>query len=86
MLVVCARQYGQHPAEMFAKAIGAKDIVGRFIPGTMTNPEYMFFTEPDVVVVTDPIGDAQAVSEAINDRRARDRHVRHEQHDSWTST
>jgi len=66
VLVVCARQYGQHPAEMFAKAIGAKDIVGRFIPGTLTNPAYMFFTEPDVVVVTDPIGDAQAVSEAIN--------------------
>ena len=66
VLVVCARQYGQHPAEMFAKAIGAKDIVGRFIPGSLTNPAYMFFTEPDVVVVTDPIGDAQAVSEAIN--------------------
>lgn len=66
ILVVCARQYGQHPAEMFAKAIGAKEIVGRFIPGSLTNPEYMFFTEPDVVVVTDPIGDAQAVSEAIN--------------------
>jgi small subunit ribosomal protein S2 len=66
VLVVCARQYGQHPAEMFAKAIGAKDIVGRFIPGSLTNPSYMFFTEPDVVVVTDPIGDAQAVSEAMN--------------------
>jgi small subunit ribosomal protein S2 len=65
ILVVCARQYGQHPAEMFAKAIGAKEIVGRFIPGTMTNPEYMFFTEPDAVVVTDPIGDMQAVDEAI---------------------
>jgi small subunit ribosomal protein S2 len=50
---------------MFAKAIGAKEIVGRFIPGSLTNPDYMFFTEPDVVVVTDPIGDAQAVSEAI---------------------
>lgn len=66
VLVVCARQYGQHPAEMFAKAIGARHIVGRFIPGTLTNPVYMFFAEPDVVVVTDPIGDAQAVNEAIN--------------------
>ncbi|OPY30163.1 MAG: 30S ribosomal protein S2 [Methanocella sp. PtaU1.Bin125] len=66
ILVVCARQYGQHPAEMFAKAIGAKEIVGRFIPGSLTNPAYMFFAEPDVVVVTDPIGDMQAVNEAIN--------------------
>ena len=66
VLVVCARQYGQHPAEMFAKAVGARHIVGRFIPGTLTNPVYMFFEEPDVVVVTDPIGDAQAVNEAVN--------------------
>ncbi|MCD1293891.1 30S ribosomal protein S2 [Methanocella sp. CWC-04] len=66
ILVVCARQYGQHPAEMFAKAIGAKHNVGRFIPGTLTNPDYLFFTEPDVVVITDPIGDQQAVSESIN--------------------
>jgi len=38
---------------------------GRFIPGTLTNPDYAGYIEPDVVVVTDPIGDAQAVKEAI---------------------
>ncbi len=38
-LVVSARQYGQFPATMFAKVIGAKSMVGRFIPGTLTNPE-----------------------------------------------
>src|SRR5450756_2686521 len=56
ILVVSARQYGQFPATMFAKVIGAKSMVGRFIPGTLTNPEYRDFVEPDVVVVTDPIG------------------------------
>ncbi len=66
ILVVSARQYGQFPATMFAKAIGAKSLVGRFIPGTLTNPEYRDFAEPDVVVVTDPIGDAQAVKEAVD--------------------
>ncbi len=65
ILVVSARQYGQFPATMFAKVIGAKSLVGRFIPGTLTNPEYRDFSEPDVVVVTDPIGDAQAVKEAV---------------------
>jgi small subunit ribosomal protein S2 len=40
--------------------------VGRFIPGTLTNPQYRNFTEPDVVIVTDPIGDAQAVKEAVD--------------------
>ncbi len=66
ILVVSARQYGQFPATMFAKVIGAKSLVGRFIPGTLTNPEYRDFTEPDVVVVTDPIGDSQAVKEAVD--------------------
>jgi small subunit ribosomal protein S2 len=66
ILVVSARQYGQYPAMMFAKVIGAKSLVGRFIPGTLTNPQYRNFTEPDVVIVTDPIGDAQAVKEAVD--------------------
>lgn len=65
ILVVSARQYGQRPAEMFAKALGARAIVGRFIPGTFTNPDYQDYTESDVLIVTDPIGDAQAVAEAI---------------------
>ena len=38
VLIVSARQYGQRPARKFAQAIGAKRIVGRFIPGTLTNP------------------------------------------------
>ena len=66
ILVVSARQYGHYPSEMFAKAIGAKAITGRFIPGTLTNPKLHLYVEPDVLVVTDPAGDMQAVNEAIN--------------------
>jgi small subunit ribosomal protein S2 len=65
MLVTSSRQYGRFPAEKFAEAIGARARTGRFIPGTLTNPEYDGYIEPDVLVVTDPIGDAQAVKEAI---------------------
>ncbi len=64
ILVVSARQYGQRPTEIFAKAVGAKAIIGRFIPGTLTNPAYQDYTESDVLIVIDPIGDAQAVTEA----------------------
>jgi small subunit ribosomal protein S2 len=66
ILVVSARQYGHYPSEMFAKAIGARAITGRFIPGTLTNPKLHIYVEPDVLVVTDPAGDVQAVNEAIN--------------------
>ncbi|MFW5939767.1 MAG: 30S ribosomal protein S2 [Halolamina sp.] len=65
VLVTSSRQYGRFPAEKFAEAIGARARTGRFIPGTLTNPKYDGYIEPDVVVVTDPIGDAQAVKEAI---------------------
>ncbi|MCX9014642.1 MAG: 30S ribosomal protein S2 [Candidatus Methanoperedens sp.] len=66
ILVVSARQYGHYPSEMFAKATGARVITGRFIPGTLTNPKLGVFTEPDVLVVTDPGGDSQAVNEAVS--------------------
>jgi len=65
ILVASSRQYGRFPAEKFAQAVGARARTGRFIPGTLTNPDYEGYIEPDVVVVTDPIGDAQAVKEAI---------------------
>ena len=65
ILVTSSRQYGRFPAEKFAEAVGARARTGRFIPGTLTNPQYDGYIEPDVLVVTDPIGDAQAVKEAI---------------------
>jgi len=65
ILVASSRQYGRFPAETFADAVGARARTGRFIPGTLTNPTYDGYIEPDVVVVTDPIGDSQAVKEAI---------------------
>jgi len=65
ILVASSRQYGRFPAEKFADAVGARARTGRFIPGTLTNPDYDGYIEPAVVVVTDPIGDAQAVKEAI---------------------
>jgi len=65
ILITSSRQYGRFPAEKFAEAVGARARTGRFIPGTLTNPQYAGYIEPDVVVVTDPIGDAQAVKEAI---------------------
>jgi len=65
ILVTSSRQYGQFPAKKFADAVGARARTGRFIPGTLTNPEYAGYIEPDAVVVTDPIGDSQAVKEAI---------------------
>ncbi|MBO4797933.1 MAG: 30S ribosomal protein S2 [Candidatus Methanomethylophilaceae archaeon] len=66
ILVVSARQYGQKPAREFSKAIGAPAFAGRFVPGTLTNPANPVFIEPEILVVTDPAADKQALNEALN--------------------
>jgi small subunit ribosomal protein S2 len=64
LVAVSRRTYGQKPVEEFAKAVGGRAIMGRFVPGTFTNPHGKEFIEPSIVVVTDPEVDSQAVSEA----------------------
>src|SRR3989344_111001 len=62
--VISRKSYGQTPAKEFAKALGGIALCGRFIPGTFTNPQCTRFVEPQVVVVTDPEYDVQAIEEA----------------------
>src|SRR5512136_169795 len=66
ILIVSARQYGQKPAKVFGKTIGATVVAGRFVPGSLTNPILPKFTEPEVLFVTDPAADEQALKEALN--------------------
>ena len=66
ILIVSARQYGQKPAKVFGKAIGAMVVAGRFVPGSLTNPILPKFVEPEMLFVTDPAADEQALREALN--------------------
>lgn len=66
ILIVSARQYGQKPVRTFAKRIGARYFAGRFVPGTLTNPRLADYIEPQMLLVTDPAADQQAVKEALN--------------------
>jgi small subunit ribosomal protein S2 len=65
ILVVAARQYGQKPARVFAETIGSQAFPGRFVPGSLTNPELPQYLEPRVILVTDPAADQQALREAV---------------------
>lgn len=65
ILVVCRRDNGHKAVKAFAKATGAKAIAGRYLPGTMTNPSFSEFMEPDIVVVSDPWLDRQVIKDAI---------------------
>lgn len=62
--VTSAREYGKTPVEKFCEITGAIGIIGRFMPGTFTNPSLPKYMEPDMVIVTDPQADQQAVVEA----------------------
>lgn len=62
--VTSAREYGKTPVERFCNLTHAKYILGRFMPGTFTNPALPKYMEPQIVIVTDPQADQQAVLES----------------------
>lgn len=64
ILVVSKKENAEKAVKKFAEEIGAKAVTGRFPPGTLTNPSYQGFCEPDVILVVDPLIDIQAVIEA----------------------
>ncbi len=66
VLVVSTRQYGQKPVKIFSKNTHITAIPGRFIPGILTNPRLPSYLEPDVLMVTDPAADQQALREAMS--------------------
>lgn len=63
---VAGRLYGQSPVAKFCEVIGATPIVGRFIPGMLSNPLHPDRLEPSVIIVSDPKADVQAVKEAAS--------------------
>ena len=66
VLIVSVRQYGQKPIRKLAEHTGIMVLDGRFRPGTLTNPSSKDFFEPELIIVTDPLADAQALHEAKN--------------------
>ncbi len=62
--VAATRLYAHEPVRMFCKLTGATPLIGRFIPGQLSNPQYKNRVDPEVIVVSDPRADAQAVKEA----------------------
>lgn len=68
IMVISRKDAAKKPVKAFADVIDGKPVAGRFSPGTLTNPSYKGFYEPDVVVVVDPLLDEQAVIEAKKKR------------------
>ncbi len=66
-VIVCSgRVYANTPIEKFCEITGATKMLGRFMPGTLTNPSLPYYIEPKLVLISDPQVDAQAMTEATN--------------------
>jgi len=66
-LIVCSgRQYAETPIEKFCEMLDSKKLIGRFMPGTLTNPSLPYYIEPKLLLISDPQVDEQAITEATN--------------------
>jgi small subunit ribosomal protein S2 len=68
IMVVSRKSVGWKPVIKFTEAVNGKAVTGRFLPGTITNPNFPGYYEPEVLMVTDPLVDVQAIEEAIKMR------------------
>jgi len=64
VLVVSNRVYGRKPILEFGKHTGYKVVKKRFVSGTLTNPNIKQYAEPNLLIITDPSSDQQAIKEA----------------------
>ena len=64
VVVTATRLYAHEPVKKFCQLTGSMPLVGRFIPGMLSNPLYPHRVDPEIIVVSDPRADAQAVKEA----------------------
>jgi small subunit ribosomal protein S2 len=62
--VAATRLYAQEPVKKFCELTGSTPLIGRFIPGQLSNPQYPGRIDPEIILVSDPRADAQAVKEA----------------------
>jgi small subunit ribosomal protein S2 len=66
IMAVSVRQYGQKPIKKLGELTGIQTLEGRFRPGILTNPNSKEFFEPEIILLTDPLADIQALHEAQN--------------------
>jgi small subunit ribosomal protein S2 len=66
ILVCSGREYASTPIDKFCEITGARKMLSRFMPGTLTNPSLPYYTEPKLVIISDPQVDSQAITEATN--------------------
>ena len=65
VMIISGRDTGKKPVQKFCELTGCRAVVKRFIPGSLTNPNFPNYIEPDLIFVVDPGVDRQAILEAL---------------------
>lgn len=68
IMSVSRKNLGFKAVTKFAEITDSKANKGRFLPGTITNPSFRGYYEPEVLIVVDPSIDRQAMIEAVKMR------------------
>lgn len=68
VLVVGRKQMVHETVRKFCEVTGSEGVVGRFLPGTLTNPKFKKYFEAEVLVLSDPMIDYQALKESVSAR------------------
>jgi small subunit ribosomal protein S2 len=64
IIVACRRENGWKAVNLFGKATGIRTFIGRYPPGTLTNPNLKTYTEAKLIFVVDPWPDKNIVDDA----------------------
>ncbi len=65
IIVSSKRENGWKSVIMFSKVTGIRSLAGRYLPGTLTNPNLKNYTEAKLILVTDAWPDKNIISDAI---------------------
>ncbi len=68
ILVVGRKSVAHDAIKKFAEVIGSEVVLGRFLPGTLTNPRFKKYFEAEAVLIVDPLTDYQVLKEAVKAR------------------
>ena len=68
VMVVGRKQVAHEPIRKFCELTGSECVVGRFLPGTLTNPKFRKYFEAGIIVISDPLIDYQALQESVSAR------------------
>lgn len=68
IIVVGRKSVAAEAIKKFGEIINAEVVTGRFMPGTLTNPNYKKFFEAEAILIVDPLIDIQALKEAVKAR------------------